>query len=69
MRDSPTIYYKEQETVDFITEIPTIWHETIVLEGSVSNYIVVARRNGEDWYIGAMTDWPRRDFDLKMCYL
>ena len=69
MSDSPTIYYKEQETVDFITEIPTIWHETIVLEGSVSNYIVVARRNGEDWYIGAMTDWTSRDFDLNMSFL
>ncbi len=67
--DSPTIYYKEQETVDFITQIPTIWDETVVLEGAVSDYIIVARRNGDKWYLGAMTDWTARDFELDFSFL
>jgi alpha-glucosidase len=67
--ESPTIYYKEQETVDFITQIPTIWDETVVLEGAVSDYIIVARRNGDTWYIGAMTDWTARDFELDLSFL
>jgi len=67
--ESPTIYYKEQETVDYITEIPTIWDETVVLEGAVSDYIVVARRNGENWYLGAMTDWTARDFEIDFSFL
>ena len=67
--ESPTIYYKEQETVDFITQIPTIWDETVVLEGAVSDYIVVARRKGDDWYLGAMTDWTGRDFELNLSFL
>ena len=67
--ESPTIYYKEQETVDFITQIPTIWDETLVLEGAVSDYIVVARRNGDNWYLGAMTDWTARDFELDFSFL
>ena len=67
--ESPTIYYKEQETVDFITQIPTIWDETVVLEGAVSDYIVVARRKGDDWYLGAMTDWTARDFELNLSFL
>jgi len=67
--ESPTIYYKEQETVDFITQIPTIWDETVVLEGAVSDYIVVARRNGDNWYLGAMTDWTARDFELDFSFL
>lgn len=67
--ESPTIYYKEQETVDFITEIPTVWDETVVLEGAVSDYIVVARRKGEDWYVGAMTDWTARSFPLELSFL
>ncbi len=67
--ESPTIYYKEQETVDFITQIPTIWDETVVLEGAVSDYIIVARRNGDNWYLGAMTDWTARDFELNFSFL
>jgi alpha-glucosidase len=69
MCESPTIYYKEQETVDFITQIPTIWDETVVLEGAVSDYIVVARRKGDNWYLGAMTDWTARDFEIDLSFL
>ncbi|MCP4976103.1 MAG: glycoside hydrolase family 97 protein [Maribacter sp.] len=67
--ESPTIYYKEQETVDFITKIPTIWDETVVLEGAVADYIIVARRKGNNWYLGAMTDWTARDFELDFSFL
>jgi alpha-glucosidase len=69
MCDSPSLYKKEQETVDIITQIPTVWDETIVLEAAVSDYIVVARRSGEDWYLGAMTDWEPRDFDIALSFL
>ena len=69
MCESPTIYYREQETVDFITKIPTVWDETHVLEGAVSDYIVVARRKGDRWYIGAMTDWSSRKFEINLSFL
>ena len=61
--ENPSICKKEQETVDFITQIPTVWDETKVLEASLSDYIVVARRKGEDWFIGAMTDGKPREVD------
>ena len=67
--ESPTIYYKEQETVDYITQIPTTWDETMVLAAAVSDYIVVARRKGENWYIGAMTDWTARDLEIDLSFL
>jgi alpha-glucosidase len=67
--ESPTIYNKEQETVDFITQIPTVWDETKVLEGSVSNYIIVARRKGDNWYVGGMTDWTPREFTVDLSFL
>ncbi|MTI40603.1 glycoside hydrolase family 97 catalytic domain-containing protein, partial [Fulvivirga lutimaris] len=69
MCESPSRYYQEQETVDFITQIPTTWDETVVLEGSVGNYIAVARRKGEKWYIGAMTDWDGRVLELDLSFL
>lgn len=69
MCESPSTYYKEQETVDFITKIPTIWDETKVLHGSVGNYIVVARRKGDTWYVGGMTDANDRDLPIDLSFL
>lgn len=67
--ESPSRYYQEQETVDFITQIPTTWDETVVLEGSVGNYIAIARRKADKWYIGAMTDWDGRALELDLSFL
>jgi alpha-glucosidase len=67
--ESPSRYRQEQETVDFITSIPTTWDETKVLEASVSDYVVIARRKGDDWYIGAMTDDTSRDFEIRFDFL
>ena len=52
--ETPSLYKKEQETVDFITQIPTTWDETIVLHGAIGDYLAIARRNKDTWYIGAM---------------
>lgn len=67
--ESPSRYYKEQETVDFIVKIPTIWDETVVLKGAIGDYIAVARRKGDKWYIGAMTDWSPRTLQLDLSFL
>lgn len=67
--ESPSRYYEEQETVDFISKIPTTWDETKVLAGKVSDYIVVARRKGDIWYIGGMTDWTARTLELDLSFL
>lgn len=65
--DSPTNYLKEDECTRFIANVPTIWDETVVLDGKVGEYIVVARKKGFRWYIGAITNWEERDLviDLK----
>lgn len=67
--ESPSRYYEEQETVDFITKIPTTWDETRVLHGKVGDYIAVARRKGDAWYIGAMTDWTARELEVDFSFL
>jgi alpha-glucosidase len=69
MCESPSIYYKEQETVDFITQIPTVWDETKVLHGSVGNYIVVARKKADKWFIGGMTDSDARELPIDLSFL
>lgn len=67
--ESPSRYYKEQETVDFIVQIPTTWDETIVLHGSIGDYIALARRKGDKWYLGAMTDWTPRELEINLSFL
>ena len=67
--DNPTAYMKEQETVDFITDIPTVWDETRILQGALGKFIVTARRSGDKWYVGGMTDWSERDLSLDLSNL
>lgn len=66
LADSPTAYIKEQESTDFITSIPTVWDETLLLQGEIGEYIVTARRSGRKWYIAALTDWDSRDISLDL---
>ena len=49
--------------------MPTVWDETRVLEGKIGEYIVTARRKGDVWYIGAMTDWNAREITINLAGL
>ena len=67
--DSPTNYEKEQESTDFISAIPTVWDETVALEGEIGKYIAIARKKGDHWYVGAMTNWDARKTELDLSFL
>ena len=67
--DSPSAYRKEPETTRFITDLPTVWDETRILQGSVGQFIVTARRSGDTWYVGGLTDWKERDLALDLSSL
>ena len=67
--DTPSNYEREQECTDFISAIPTVWNETIVLDGKMGEYIITARRNGDTWYIGGLTNWDARDLDVDLSIL
>src|SRR5690606_26111214 len=58
--DNPSNYEREEECVGFLTSIPTVWEETIALEGKVGEYVSIARRKGDVWYVGSMTNWDER---------
>lgn len=64
--DSPSNYMREKECTGFIASIPTVWDETVALEGKVSEYIALARRYGDDWYVGALTNWDSREITLDL---
>ena len=67
--DSPSNYLKEAESTDFIVDIPTVWDETLVLDGKLGEYIVTARRKGDVWYVGGITDWNKREQTIDLSFL
>lgn len=70
LADNPTIYKEEQECTDFIVSIPNKnIEETRVLQGQLGESIVVARKTGETWYVGGMTDWTAREVTLNFDFL
>jgi alpha-glucosidase len=69
LSDSPSSYMKEQETTDFIVNIPVVWDDIIGLDGKIGDYLLLARRSGKEWFVGAITDWTARDMDLDLSFL
>jgi alpha-glucosidase len=69
LADSPTNYLREPEIMDFLGPVPTEWDDTKVLDARIADYIVVARRNGKDWWVGAMSDWTARDVAVDLSFL
>jgi len=71
--DAPQIYRKVdgswEDGVGFIRDVPTAWDETRVLQGDIGEYIVTARRKGNIWYLGAMTNEDGRTIDLPLDFL
>ncbi len=69
LSDNPTTYMKEQECTDFITKVPTTFDETVPLDGKVGEYVAVARRKGDSWYVGAISNWDARNVTLDLSFL
>jgi alpha-glucosidase len=67
--DSPSNYRREPDAMAFLSKVPTVWDETRVLDARVGDYVVVARRNGKEWYLGAMTDWSPRRLEVRLDFL
>jgi alpha-glucosidase len=69
LSDSPSNYLREPEMMDFLGPVPSEWDETKVLDGRIAQYVAVSRRNGKDWYVGAMTNWSPRELTLDFSFL
>jgi alpha-glucosidase len=67
--DSPSDYNREKEWTDFLTKIPVEWDETRLLLGKIARYTILARRSGNEWFIGAITNWDERNIDLETNFL
>ena len=67
--DSPSNYMAEPECTEFIAGFPTVRNETVPICGEIGEYVAVARRSGDIWYIGALTNWDARDLTLDLNFI
>jgi alpha-glucosidase len=66
--DSPDVY-ENAGGFDFIKLVPTVWDETRFIAGDVDQYVVVARRKGKDWYVGAMGNEQAHAVKVPLAFL
>ena len=69
MADNITTYEKNAECAEFIASVPTVWDETVPVKASLGEYIVIARRSGDDWFVAGMTDWTPRNMTIDLPFL
>ena len=67
--DSPSNYIAEAECTEFIAACPETWDESLGVNGEIGKYITIARRSGDAWYVGALTNWDERDITLDLSFL
>jgi alpha-glucosidase len=67
--DNPSNYNREEVCRNFISNIPTIWDQSISLDGEIGEYVVMARQKNKEWYVGAMTNWTPRSLTIDLSFL
>jgi alpha-glucosidase len=66
---TPSDYRAAPEFTRILADIPTTWDDTHAIDGAVGDFIVLARRSGEIWYLAAMTDWTARTLEVPLSFL
>lgn len=66
--DAPDAY-KDKSGLEFIARVPTSWDETRFIGGDIGEYVAIARRKGDTWYVGAMTNEAARTVQVSLGFL
>jgi alpha-glucosidase len=66
--DKPSDYQQEPE-IEFFEKLPTVWDDTKVLGGEIGEYIITARKSGEEWFIGGITNNEGRTLSIPLDFL
>ncbi|RIJ50816.1 alpha-glucosidase [Maribellus luteus] len=69
LADSPENYKEKADLFDFVTNLPKRYDEYKVIDGHIESHITVARRAGENWYLGSLTTREPRTLNLKLDFL
>lgn len=66
---NPSQGFMELAFMELLGSIPSTWDTTIILDAKISDYIITARKKADEWFIGGMTDWTPRAFDINLNFL
>jgi len=69
LADNPTLYYRNADCTEFLTSVPVTWDETRALEAQAGEYAIMAKRKGNKWFIGGMTNNNGRQFEVSLDFL
>lgn len=69
LADSPTAYMKYPDVMSYLSKVPTVFDETVPLDGKIGEHAMVAKRKGHEWFVGAMTNWTERTLLLDFSFL
>ncbi len=66
---NPSDAYPEIAFTTYLASLPTTWDDTRVIDAKLGDYLVIARRKDNDWYLSAMTDWSEREMEVSLSFL
>ena len=69
LADTPTAYEKEPECMQFLSQVPVEWDETKVISAAIGDHVIVARRNGDTWYLGGMVGEKGGTFEIPLDFI
>jgi alpha-glucosidase len=61
--------YEGQPGFEFIKEVPTNWDETKVIDAKLSEYVIIARKKDNDWFVGAINNHSARTIAVPLSFL
>ncbi|MEO6915905.1 MAG: glycoside hydrolase family 97 protein [Chitinophagaceae bacterium] len=61
--------YEGQPGFEFIKVVPTVWDEIKVPDAQVNAYVTIARRKGNDWYVGSINNSETRTIQVPLSFL
>lgn len=68
LADNPTLYYRNDDCTRFMSSVPVLWDDTKVLAAKLGEYVVVAKRNGENWFVGGIAGERNEPLDLEVSF-
>jgi len=61
--------YEGEAALEFLKEVPVNWDETRVLNGEIGQFVTIARKEGNNWFIGCITNEQQREIEIKLDFL
>jgi alpha-glucosidase len=67
--DNPAQYLREPETMEFLDPVPAVWDDSRVIDAKIATYLYMARKSGQDWFLGGMTNEEPRSCEFDLSFL